>query len=102
MTSLWQELDHSGEEEWECPDDNVKLKKLENERVRISRGPQSRSRRRSRQDIEPATTAFDKGSIRGGEKGRKPLESGDDGWAERRHRSRFSVVGNQRRNWAAL
>lgn len=94
MTSLWQELDHSGEEEWECPDDNVKLKKLENERVRISRGPQSRSRRRSRQDIEPATTAFDKGSIRGGEKGRKSPESDVDVGTKRRCRGCAQIEGN--------
>lgn len=34
MVSLWQELDLSLEEEWECMDDSVRYKKkLENERV---------------------------------------------------------------------
>ena len=37
MATLWQELDLSSEEEWECPGDSVCYKKrLENESLRIS------------------------------------------------------------------
>lgn len=33
MMRLWQELDPSTEEEWECAPDSIRYKRVENERV---------------------------------------------------------------------
>ena len=41
MATLWQELDLSSEEEWECPRDSVCYKRrLKNESLRVSRWTQ--------------------------------------------------------------
>ncbi|KAL2497494.1 Bifunctional aspartokinase/homoserine dehydrogenase 1 [Abeliophyllum distichum] len=78
MCNLWQELDLSSEEDWECSADSAKYKKrLEIESFLVLGWTKLQARRREGEDSWPATFAFNTRSFLRSEK-RGDASPGDD------------------------